>query len=202
MYTKSCVTYRLLLLPAVTALLAVTSLSTRADEVTVSGTSTGVVTGVSQLAFAGNPFTATTALGVGSFSGVNSLGTFTLSTDTLQLASGSFSLDLTLTAPTGITGGGATSFNATIAGSVSPNIDQGGVSIHFPNPSQTFTFNNAIASGSFTLTVADLFVQSGRSALITAGLTGQQTAIPEPGTLALLGVGIAGAAVLARRRSA
>jgi hypothetical protein len=191
---------RSLLVSAVMVLLAIAQLPSRADEVTVSGSSTGTVVGVSQLAFTGNPFTATTALGVGSFSGLNSLGSFFLNTDTLQSASGSFTLDLTLTAPTGITGGGATTFDATITGSVSPNIDQGGVFIDFTSPSQVFTFSNATATGSFSLTVADLFVQSGRSASITAGLTGQQTAIPEPGTLALLGVGIATAAVMVRRR--
>jgi hypothetical protein len=37
----------------------------RADEVTISGSTTGTITGVPQLTFAGNTFTGTTALGVG-----------------------------------------------------------------------------------------------------------------------------------------
>src|SRR3954453_17871930 len=66
----------------------------RADEVTLVGSTTGTVTGVPQLTFSGNNFTGTTALGVGSLAGVNSLGSFFLSTDTLQPLSGSFTLSL------------------------------------------------------------------------------------------------------------
>src|SRR3954452_24620620 len=64
----------------------------RVDEVTLVGSTTGTVTGVPQLTFSGNNFTGTTALGVGSLAGVNSLGSFFLSTDTLQPLSGLFTL--------------------------------------------------------------------------------------------------------------
>ena len=73
--------------------------------------------------------------------------------------------------------------------------------IHFNNPTQTFTFNNGTNAGSFTLTLADLFVQTGQSAQITAGISGSQTSvIPEPATMILLGTGLAGIAAKARRR--
>jgi hypothetical protein len=73
--------------------------------------------------------------------------------------------------------------------------------VTFLNPTQTFTFNDGVNSGTFSLTVANLFVQSGRSANLTAGITGQQNpVIPEPATLLLLGSGITGIAIKLRRR--
>ena len=172
----------------------------RADEVTISGSTTGSVVGVPQLTFTGNNFTGTTALGVGSLSDANRLGTFTLTNDTTQPLAGSFTLNVTFTAPAGITGGQGTTYMATITGSVSPNVDQGGATIRFDNPTQVFTFNNGTTAGTFTLTVNDVFVQSGRSAALQAGITGQQSTIPEPMTMVLFGTGLAGIAARARRR--
>jgi len=188
---------------ALLVILGATHSSVQADEVTVSGSTTGVVTGLPQLTFTGNGhFTGTTAFGIGSLSGPNSLGSFFLSTAPTEVVGGLFTLNVTFTMPTGINGGQDTSYTAVIFGTVSPNIDQGGVYIQFVHaPFPTFTFNDGVNSGSFSLQIAHLFVQSGQAANLTAGIRGQQApAVPEPATLLLLGSGLTGIAVKLRRR--
>ncbi len=173
----------------------------RADEVTISGSTTGAVTGVPQLSFTGNTsFTNTTFLGIGALSGANHLGTFSLSTAPGQLVAGTFTLNVTFTSPTGISGGQGTTYTATITGSVAPTANNGGVNINFNNNPVVFTFNDGVNTGSFSLAIADLFVETGQNANLTAGTTGQQQPIPEPATLLLLGSGLTGIAAKLRKR--
>ena len=186
---------------ALLVIVGATHTSARADEVTISGSTTGAVSAPGVIFTGSEFFTGTTALGIGSLSGANSLGTFFLSTGPLSATGGLFQLDIAFTTPTGILGGQGATYVATIVGSISPNVDQGGVNVHFPFPTQTFTFNDGVNTGSFSLTVADLFVQTGRTANLTAGFTGEQApAVPEPATLLLLGSGLTGVAVKLRRR--
>jgi hypothetical protein len=189
----------------------------RADEVTLTGSTSGSFadalganTGSSllDLTFNGGSFYQTTAGGGATLA----LGSFYLAPpadQTLDPYTGShFTLVITFATPTGIAGGQAATFTATLTGTVvnTPLLDTYSINVKFDNPVQTFTYTMADGStGAFTLTVNDV---NGITPNFTRALTGtvstaaQSTAAatPEPATLVLFSTGLAGAGVAARKR--
>ena len=94
------------------------------------------------------------------------------------MVSGSFTLNITFTVPVGIAGGQSRSFNATVAGIVSPFVGVEGVAIDFNNTPVLFTFNDRVNSGFFTLALEDLFVM--RTSRVCLGLASPARRPPFP----------------------
>jgi hypothetical protein len=131
----------------------------------------------------------------------NNLGSLSLGAGAFDYGGNSLTLRVSFFRPLNFDGVHIQTFATTLTGSITSQSD-GSVLIHFSGGPVTFVFSNfGNARGSFSFQADDLILHLGEVAPITGRVfSAQQTALPEPATLLLLGTGLAGLSAGVRRR--
>jgi len=152
------------------------------------------------LALGGNPAPTSAA------ANFNNLGSFSLNTEAVETFTGQmFTLFVDFTQPMG-TSPNPGNYTAILRGAVNNRANAGGVTVDFDNTPHNFTFTSSIPGGgpgSFMLQVNDLSLNSGsRNADVSGDILATAAGVPEPGTMAMIGIGLIAGVSAVRRLKA